>query len=90
MLGQLLKERDERIDVATKFGRKDDFANLDNYTYDKVRAYCKNSLQNLGVSSLDLYQIHCPSTDLLEDLSVFKVLEQLKQEGLIRYYGISV
>lgn len=90
LLGQLLKERDERIYVATKFGRKDDFANLDNYTYDKVRAYCENSLQNLGVSSLDLYQIHCPSTDVLEDLSVFKVLEQLKQEGLIRYYGVSV
>lgn len=76
--------------MATKFGRKDDFANHDNYTYDKVRAYCENSLQNLGVSSLDLYQIHCPSIDVLEDLSIFKVLEQLKQEGLIRYYGVSV
>lgn len=48
LLGQLLKERNERIYVATKFGRKDDFADLDNYTYDKVRAYCENSLQNLG------------------------------------------
>ncbi|MDY4760649.1 aldo/keto reductase [Streptococcus thoraltensis] len=90
LLGQLLKERNERIYVATKFGRKDDFADLDNYTYDKVRAYCENSLQNLGTSCLDLYQIHCPSTEVLEDLAVFTVLEQLKQEGLIRYYGVSV
>lgn len=90
ILGEVLKERTERIYIATKFGRKDDFTNPDNYTYEKVKSYAQNSLKNLGVDSIDLYQIHCPSTEILEQLAVFDVLEQLQKEGLIRYYGVSV
>lgn len=90
ILGEVLKERTERIYIATKFGRKDDFTNPDNYTYEKVKNYAENSLKNLGMDAIDLYQIHCPSTEILEQLAVFDVLEQLQKEGLIRYYGVSV
>lgn len=81
LLGKVLKERSEEVLIATKFGRKDNFADLSNYTYDKVKEYCELSLQRLGKEAIDLYQIHCPSTE---------VLEALKKEGKIRYYGISV
>ncbi|MGT2929097.1 aldo/keto reductase [Streptococcus dentasini] len=90
LLGRLLKERSETIYIATKFGRRDNFADLSNYTYDKVKAYCEDSLHHLGADSIDLYQIHCPSTEVLENMGVFAVLEDLKKEGKIRYYGVSV
>lgn len=90
LLGSVLKERSEQIYIATKFGRKDNFADLSNYTYEKVKAYCESSLRNLGTEAIDLYQIHCPSTEVLTDQGVFEVLETLKKEGKIRYYGVSV
>lgn len=90
LLGQVLKERSEEVYVATKFGRKDNFADLSNYTYDKVKAYCENSLRNLDTEAIDLYQIHCPSTEVLMDRGVFDALDTLKKEGKIRYYGVSV
>jgi aryl-alcohol dehydrogenase-like predicted oxidoreductase len=47
------------------------------------------SLRRLGVSHLDLYQAHRPDphTDLLETL---RTLNDLIQQGKIRYYGTSV
>lgn len=90
LIGQVLKEREERVYIATKFGRRDNFADLSNYTYDKVKAYCEDSLRRLQMEAIDLYQIHCPSTEVLEDRGVFAVLEDLKKEGKIRYYGVSV
>lgn len=90
IIGEVLKERTERIYVATKFGRRDDFTNPENYTYEKVRQYALDSLKNLQLQAIDLYQIHCPSTEALTQSNIFDVLEQLKSEGLIRYYGVSV
>ncbi len=54
LIGEVLKERSERVYVATKFGRRDDFTNPENYTYDKVRSYCEDSLRNLQMEALDL------------------------------------
>ncbi|WP_162012942.1 aldo/keto reductase [Streptococcus sp. S784/96/1] len=90
LIGQVLKERSERVYVATKFGRRDDFSNPENYTYKKVRQYAEDSLRNLQMDALDLYQIHCPTTEILTQSDVFTVLEDLKKEGIIRYYGVSV
>lgn len=90
LLGELIKARSERLYIATKFGRRDDFTDPKNYTYEKISKYCEDSLTNLGVDAIDLYQIHCPTTEILEDSDVFDVLERLKKEGKIRYYGVSV
>lgn len=90
LIGEVLKHRNEDIYIATKFGRRDDFADLKNYQYEKVKSYCEDSLRNLGREVIDLYQIHCPSSEVLHNLEVFDVLERLKQEGKIRYYGVSV
>lgn len=90
LIGQVLQERSETVYVATKFGRRDNFAELSNFTYDKVKSYCEDSLRRLQTDALDLYQIHCASTEVLENQGVFAVLEDLKKEGKIRYYGVSV
>ncbi|MBF6979158.1 aldo/keto reductase [Aerococcaceae bacterium zg-BR22] len=90
ILGQVLKTRSEEVFVATKFGRRDDFSDLSNYSYERVRQYCEDSLKNLQKEAIDLYQIHCPSFEVIKEGSIFGVLERLKQEGKIRYYGVSV
>jgi aryl-alcohol dehydrogenase-like predicted oxidoreductase len=40
--------------------------------------------------AIDLYQVHCPATEILRDGQVFEVLDRLQGEGKIRHYGVSV
>lgn len=90
LLAKATKGRHDEIHIATKFGRADDFADPKNYTMESVAAYCENSLRRLGREQIDLFQIHCPATDILRDGHVFEVLDRLKEQGKIRYYGVSV
>ena len=78
------------IFIATKFCRAGDIHDPANYSEKQVRAYCEGSLKRLGRERIDLYQIHCPPTEILRDGSVFEVLDKLQREGKIRYYGVSV
>lgn len=59
---------------------------------------CHQSLENLGIETLDLYFLHNPEmqlgyityTELLDRLeAAFVTLEKLVEEGKIRYYGIA-
>lgn len=90
IIGKVLKTRPENIYVATKFGRRDDFTNPAYYTYDAVVNYCESSLTNLQREAIDLYQIHCPTFEIIKSGEVFEALEKLKISGKIRHYGVSV
>ncbi|WP_144554451.1 aldo/keto reductase [Bacillus sp. X1(2014)] len=90
LLAKATKGREDQIYVATKFCRQGDIFDPKNYSYEKVSAYCEDSLHRLDREAIDLYQIHCPATEILQDGSVFEVLDRLKQEGKIRQYGVSV
>lgn len=90
LLAEVTKGKEDQVYIATKFGRADDFRDPQTYTKEKERAYCEASLSRLKRETIDLYQIHCPPFSVLRDGEVFAVLEQLKQEGKIRYYGVSV
>jgi aryl-alcohol dehydrogenase-like predicted oxidoreductase len=59
LIAQLLRERPERLVVATKFGRR---APLDvrEYSYENLRAWLERSRANLGVETQELEQLHCP------------------------------
>lgn len=52
-----------------------------------VRA-CNNSLKNLGVKTIDLYQLHWPSYNvpIRETMSA---MEELQKQGKIRHIGVS-
>jgi D-threo-aldose 1-dehydrogenase len=56
-----------------------------------VRQSLHNSLERLGVSTLDLFQIHDISTleQVLASGGVLEVLLKAKSEGLIRYIGLA-
>src|SRR5436190_22282530 len=53
LIAKLLRERDEQLFVATKFGRR---APLDvaQYTYDNLRDWLERSRENLAVDAVDL------------------------------------
>lgn len=90
LLAKATKGKEDHIYIATKFGRQGDIADPDNYTHDQVSAYCEDSLRRLNREVIDLFQIHCPATDILQDGAVFEVLDRLKDQGKIRHYGVSV
>ena len=89
LIGRFLKERRAKIFIATKLGRT---ASLypDKYTEASVRAATEASLKRLGVSTLDLTQLHCIPIKELRRGDVFEWLRKLQREGKIRHFGASV
>lgn len=49
----------------------------------------EESLKRLQTDYLDLLQLHSPLPSVLEQDGLFEPLEELKQEGKIRYYGVA-
>ena len=68
----------KQISPSSTDSTQGDIADPNNYTYETVNAYCEDSLRRLNRKSIDLFQIHCPATEILREGSVFKVLDQLK------------
>ncbi len=90
LVAQALKERDERIYVATKAGRRLDPHVPEGYNRQNLTAFIERSLRNLQVETLDLLQLHCPPTQVYYMPEVFGILDDLVLAGKLRYYGVSV
>ncbi|MCT8137121.1 aldo/keto reductase [Anaerobacillus sp. CMMVII] len=90
LLAKATKGIEDKIHIATKFCRAGNIHDPNNYSEATVRKYCEDSLRRLDRDYIDLYQIHCPPTEILQDGSVYEVLDKLQAEGKIRYYGVSV
>ena len=57
---------------------------------DFIRYACEQSLRRLQTDHIDLYQLHNPRLETIQRDDVFATLEQLVQEGKIRYYGVAI
>ncbi|MFS0862915.1 aldo/keto reductase [Fredinandcohnia sp. 179-A 10B2 NHS] len=90
LLAKATKGKEDEIHIATKFCRQGDLHSEENYSYETVRSYCEASLKRLNREAIDLYQIHCPPTEVLRNGQVFDVLDRLQKEGKVRHYGVSV
>jgi aryl-alcohol dehydrogenase-like predicted oxidoreductase len=88
LLGKLRRQRKEPFFIATKMGMG---VNPDprGYTRRNLTYFVENSLQNLGVETIDLMQLHCPPIQVY-NAEVFGILDDLVKQGKIRYYGVSV
>jgi len=75
--------------VATKMGRRAEQL-PENYTAANFRAWTDRSRVNLGVDTLDLVQLHCPPSAVIESDAVFDALDALVESGSIAAYGVSV
>ncbi len=96
VLAKVLGHRRHELIIATKFGydfydqttpRVGHQARPQKFDPDFVRFACEQSLRRLRTDYIDLYQLHNPTIDALEQDDLFETLEQLKEEGKIRYYG---
>lgn len=52
-----------------------------------TREACRRSLDRLGIATLDLYLLHWPGSHPLA--GTIEAFEQLRDEGLIRHWGVS-
>ncbi|MEL6191432.1 MAG: aldo/keto reductase [Bacteroidota bacterium] len=90
-VGKAIKGRREKVILATKVGNqwRPDGSGWD---WNPTKAYIKQavheSLRRLQTDYIDLYQLHGGTLDDPTEESI-AAFEELKQEGLIRYYGIS-
>lgn len=90
LIGRFLAGRaDHGITVATKMGRRLP-QEPENYTPENFRAWTDRSRANLGVDILDLVQLHCPPTAVIEDDATYEALDALVDAGTIAAYGVSV
>jgi aryl-alcohol dehydrogenase-like predicted oxidoreductase len=91
LLGKALKGRRSQIIVATKGGSdfEQDPPRL-NFTESHLLQAVEQSLRRLNTEYIDLYQLHNPPFSLVQNGHIFEVLEKLKVQGKIRFYGISI
>ncbi len=87
IVGKFVRERGERIYVATKMGRGTDTWDDG---YDEIARAAEASCARLGVDRLDLVQLHCIPEETLRAGRAFENLERVKEAGLVRHYGASV
>lgn len=91
IVGQAVKGRRDQVILATKVGNRR-IPGKEGWSWDPSKAYIKqtvhDSLKRLQTDYIDLYQLHGGTLDdpIAETIEAF---EELKKEGLIRYYGIS-
>lgn len=90
LVAQLKRECKEEIHIATKAGRRLNPHTAEGYNRANLTAFVERSLTNLGTNALDLLQLHCPPTQVYYMPEVFGVLDDLVQQGKLRYYGVSV
>ncbi|WP_026951182.1 aldo/keto reductase [Algoriphagus mannitolivorans] len=89
-VGRAVRERSEKIYVATKCGRRIQPHFAEGYTVERLRRYVEDSLRNTGLDRLDLVQLHCPPSPVYEREDIFGLFEDLKKEGKIAAMGVSV
>jgi len=79
------------VRVATKLGRNGDiFPGRTGYTRNAMKQSLAGSLKRLGVETLDLAQLHTLPTEVLKDGEVFNIMDDLRDEGMMRHWGASV
>src|SRR5215212_7777589 len=94
LLGRALKDKRDKVVIATKFGhivneeKKTVYGDADQIIKN-VRTDVENSLRRLQTDVIDIYQLHEGGYDPKLALELQSVLEELVSAGKIRWYGWS-
>jgi aryl-alcohol dehydrogenase-like predicted oxidoreductase len=91
LLGKAVRAKRDHLIIATKVGG--DFyqgIGYQTFTADYVRFALDKSLERLKTDYVDVYQLHNPSLKILNKPETYEVLKELKKEGKIRAWGVSI
>jgi diketogulonate reductase-like aldo/keto reductase len=81
LVGEAIRDRRDSVFIATKVWPN-------HLRFDDVIDACRNSIRRLGVSYVDLYQVHWPNPRIpIRD--TMSAMEKLLRDGLTRYIGVS-
>lgn len=91
LLGNAIGNRKDIL-IASKVGQKagDDGKVQHDYTKAYMIKACEQSLQRLKRDSIDFHHLHVARMHHLENGECIEAMQQLQQEGKIRYWGISL
>ena len=90
ILGRFLADHaDGGLTIATKMGRRAPQA-PSSYHLANFRSWIDRSRRNLGVEQLQLVQLHCPPSAVLESDETYDALDSLVEDESIAAYGVSV
>ena len=90
LIGKVFGNRDDVI-IATKVGhRVENNKILLDYSKKHILKSCDESLKRLRRDKIDFYQLHSAKLNHLEDGQCIEAMEELKSQGKIRYWGISL
>ncbi len=99
IMPKAFKGKRDKIQIGSKFGYEwekhaDRPGNAQtelpqNFSPAFVKKACEGALKRMETDYIDLWQVHNPKMALLTD-ELFKTLEDLKQEGKIKAYGVAL
>jgi len=97
LVGRLIKERSERIYVATKIPPKNEIwpaqsgvSVAETFPAEHVIACTEESLRNLGLETIDVQQFHVWSDEWVNQGDWLEAVQKLKEEGKLKYFGVSI
>tara|TARA_Y100000590_G_scaffold464050_2_gene632459 strand:- start:273 stop:1274 length:1002 start_codon:yes stop_codon:yes gene_type:complete len=97
ILFESLRKVRHDIIIGTKFGYDLDAPREghqkerpQNWSPEFVRKACESSLKRLGTDYIDIYQLHNPRLSTIQNDELFSLLDDLKSEGKIRWYGTAL
>jgi aryl-alcohol dehydrogenase-like predicted oxidoreductase len=97
LVGQVVRETGGRVRVATKVPPKNrlwpaqpGIGIEDVFPYDYIIASAEESLINLNLESIDLFQLHVWNPDWVDRDEWRRAFETLKKSGKVRAVGVSI
>jgi aryl-alcohol dehydrogenase-like predicted oxidoreductase len=91
LIGKAFKNKRDQVVIATKVG-SDFYQGYGFQTFDEdyIRFALEKTFERLKTDFIDVYQLHNPPTEVIENERTYSVLLKLKNEGKIRAWGLSV
>lgn len=91
LIGEVIGNSPRAV-IATKVGHRlnEDGSIALDYSAKHIRAACERSLRRLRRDAIDLYQLHSAKVAHFEQGECLTELDKLRQEGMVRYWGVSL
>jgi len=98
LIAKAFKGMRNEVVISTKFGY-DIYSNVEQIGHNElpqkfneefVRFALEQSLNRLETDYIDLYSLHNPKMDAIQNDNVFRLLNELISEGKIRHYGAAL